>query len=94
MSPQEDLKREILEETGLDVTWVADNPCYFLTDKRDTDGTWIVNVLYETSLANLDFTPSDECSELRYLNLEECKELDVYPNTLQFAAMFDPENHK
>lgn len=92
--PQEDLKREIKEETGLETTWIADNPSYFLTDKRDTDGLMIANVLYETTLRDLNFTPSDECVELRFVDLEDCRDLDVFPNTLQFAKMFDSEKHR
>lgn len=92
--PQEDLKREIKEETGLETTWIADNPSYFLTDKRDTDGLMIANVLYETTLRDLNFTPSDECVELRFVDLEDCRDLDVFPNTLQFAKMFDLEKHR
>jgi ADP-ribose pyrophosphatase YjhB (NUDIX family) len=30
VSPQEDLKREIKEETGLEVTWVSQSPNIFL----------------------------------------------------------------
>ncbi len=94
VSPQEDLKREIKEETGLEVTWVSQSPKYFLTDKRRKDGIWIVNVIYETKLANLDFIASDECTELRFVDLEDCKQLNVFPNTMQFAKMFNPENHR
>ncbi|MEZ4103939.1 MAG: NUDIX domain-containing protein [Candidatus Paceibacterota bacterium] len=93
VAPQEDLKREIKEETNLKTTWIAETPTYFLTDQRDTDGLMIANVLYETELENLDFIPSDECVELKFVNFEDCKNLNVFPNVLQFAKMFDPKKH-
>ncbi|USN87395.1 MAG: NUDIX hydrolase [Candidatus Nomurabacteria bacterium] len=94
MSAQEDLKREIKEETGLKVTFVADTPSYFLTDRRESDGVRFANVLYETTLEDLNFTPSDECTELRFVDLEDCRKLDVFPSVLKLAEMFKTNHHK
>lgn len=93
MSPQEDLPREIKEEMGLRVTYVAKTPSYFLTDQTRTKKIWIANVLFETELENLNFTPSDECVDIRFVNLAEVKELPVFPNVLKLAEMFDYKLH-
>ena len=74
------LKREIHEETGLTVTAVSDRPIYFLTTKRLDHDTYIANVIYEIELSNLNFTPSDECQELRFVTIEEMKSLTLFPN--------------
>lgn len=93
MTPQEDLPREIAEEMGINVKWVADNPSYFLTGQNGDKTLWIANVMYETELESLDFTPSAECVEVRFVDLEEVKQLPVFPNVLQLAEMFKPELH-
>lgn len=92
-SPQEDLKREIKEEMGLEVVWVADHPSYFLTDLSGLPETPRANVLYEATLSSLDFTPSDECVEIRFVSSAEAKELDLYENVAIFADLFDSSRH-
>ncbi len=76
------LKREILEETGLKVTYVSPNPKYFVTtpSMRLEKTVHIANVIYEIRLNNLEFTPSDECQELRFFSKEEMSQLDLFPN--------------
>ena len=93
MSPQEDLPREIKEEMGLKVTFVAKNPSYFLTDLIRSKNTWRANVLFETEVENFNFTPSDECVEVKFVDLEEVKVLPVFPNVLKLAEMFDHKLH-
>lgn len=70
-NPIDCLRREIYEETGLEVTYISPSPKYFTTSPRIEGDTYIANVIYEIKLNNLNFTPSDECVELRYFNLEE-----------------------
>lgn len=91
-TPQEDLTREIKEEMGLETTWVAEHPSYFLTCKN-TRGMWIANVLYETKLASLDFTPSDECVEIRFIAPSDIESLDALENVRILAQQFDVRNH-
>lgn len=93
MTPQEDLPREISEEMGLKVTKIADNPSYFITDQTLNRGIWIVNVIYETELENLDFTPSDECVNIKFVNKEDIREMNVFPTIKKLADMFDPGSH-
>lgn len=92
----DELRREIKEEMGLNVTWIANQPSYFLTSPRDVgDGHMqhiIANVIYETKLESLDFTPSDECIEVRLVTKEEASELDLFENVQAFVGMFQPAN--
>jgi len=92
-APQDDIKREVMEEMGLTVTWVAKHPSYFLTDLSGLPNKPRANVVYEITLDSLDFTPSDECIELRFVSSSEAKELDLFENVAIFADLFDPANH-
>ena len=74
------LKREIHEETGLTVTKVWPEPKYFVTAHKVTNNIYIANVVYQIELENLDFTPSDECEELRFFSAQEMSELQLPPN--------------
>ena len=76
--PADGLKREIHEETGLTVTRVLAAPKYFVTWQEK--GVWRANVIYQVELADLNFTPSEECQELRFLSVEEMGQIQLYPN--------------
>lgn len=92
-TPQEDLPREIAEEMGMMVTKIADNPCYSITDKTMNRGVWFANVLYETVLKDLDFTPSDECMSIKFVNKDDILDMKVFPSVSKLAEMFDPSRH-
>ena len=76
------LKREIFEETGLRVLSVSASPKYFVTAPRSDVSlqTYLANVIYEITLENLDFVPSDECQELRFFSVTELAGADMLPN--------------
>lgn len=92
-TPQEDLPREIQEEMGIKVTSVADNPSYFITDQTINRKVWFVNVVYETTIENLDFTPSDECINIKFVDKEDIKEMKVFPSVTRLANMFNQKKH-
>jgi len=92
-TPHEDLPREIKEEMGLEVAWIAEHPSYFLALERETKELHIVNVLYETKLANLDFTPTDECVEIKFVDMADIKDMPVFSNVRELAKQFDPKRH-
>lgn len=96
MTPQEDLPGEIAEEMRLTVNSIADHPAYFITMRRRSPDKFplIANVFYETTLENLDFTPSDECVAVRFVSREEAAELEAFPNVEIMAKMFDPARHQ
>jgi len=91
-TPQTCLEREIKEEMGLSVTWVSNTPSYFYTLKHK-EYRWVSNILFETKLKNLNFTPSDECTELDFFSAEEAKRLICLPNIDIFLTLFNPKNH-
>lgn len=81
------LKREVFEETGLIATSVSQTPKYFLTSDRHGQNSFTANVIYEVKLKNLEFTPSDECRELRYHSITEMKKLPLYPNVTKLVEI-------
>jgi 8-oxo-dGTP pyrophosphatase MutT (NUDIX family) len=91
--PMKTLKREIHEETGLVVTFVSLTPKYLVTSKKLGYTGYMANVIYEIKLKDLNITPSKECTELRYFNVEEAKKEDLFPNVEKFLEVFDPELH-
>ncbi len=93
MTPQEDLPREIAEEMGLTVTKMADHPSYFITDQTINRGVWFVNVVYEAEVAHLDFTPSEECVDIVFINQSNLGDIKPFPSVEKLAAMFRPHSH-
>lgn len=94
MTPHEDLPREISEEMGLPTTYVAAEPSYFITDQTLNRGVWIVNVIYRTEVAHLDFTPSDECVNIAFVDQGDLSDKRVFPTVHTLAERFDPEHHR
>jgi len=78
-SAQDDIPREIDEEMGLATSFVDDSPIAFFTFYTKKYDKWFANVCFETKVKNLDFTPSSECQEIRFVNVDEALVLD---NTL------------
>lgn len=74
------LRREIQEETGLAVTDINPSPTYFFTAHKPEKNVYIANVVYEVKIKDLQFTPSDECEELRYFTVKEAKNVTLLPN--------------
>lgn len=93
MTPQQDLPREVAEEMGISVTKVADHPSYFITDKTINRGVWFVNVLYEAEVEHLDFTPSDECVDIAFVNQADLGDRRLFPSVRILAEQFDPAQH-
>jgi 8-oxo-dGTP diphosphatase len=87
------LRREVEEEIGIEITYVSPSPKYFTTAKRLGHDTYIANVIYEIKLKNMEFTQSDECTELRFFNVEEARKIDLFPSVEKFLDVFNPEFH-
>ena len=92
--PKQGLRREIYEETGLTVTWISNEPKFFITCKRMNKDSYIANIVYRIELENLNFTPSDECQELRFFTVQEMSEVELFPNVaeLQKVMMCNPSS--
>ncbi len=92
--PRHCITREIQEEMGIETTYVADQPSYFIAAVSDSAAEkWITNVVYIAKLQHLNFTLSDECVELGFFSIEEARELDLFSNVEQFTRMYNPQNH-
>lgn len=92
--PAVGLAREIKEEMGLEVMKVSPNPSYVTTAPRDSDGRWVVNVLFETTVYDLNFTPSEECVAIAFVTKEEAEKLDLFITVREFLKVFNPTNHQ
>lgn len=87
--PEEALRREIKEEMGLELTWVAKAPSFFLAcNKKSDPNVWVANVLYEIRVKDLTFTPSDECVATRFVTSEEALALPARATVHKFAELF------
>lgn len=93
ITPQDDLPREIHEEMGLAVTKVAKDPSYFITDQNMDKTLWLANVVYETELENFNFTPSNECVNIKFVDKTDIEGMKVFTNVQKIAEMFNPKNH-
>lgn len=85
------LKREIHEETGLEVTYVSPGPIYFITTQRHDRDAYVANIIYEIKLKTLAFTPSDECQELRFFTAEEARKEDLFPNVKKLLDLIESQ---
>lgn len=92
--PQECLAREIKEEMGLEVVHINEQPSYFLTAPHRKEKHWIANILYETRVKDVQFTPSDECVELRFFTKEEALKEELFTNVEAFVNIFNPDVHR
>ncbi len=90
--PIETIKREIMEEMGLEVLDVNPTIQYFVIAKA-LDNVWKSSVFYLTKLNNLEFTPTEECKEIRFFTKEEAQKVDTYPVVKAFLKEFDPARH-
>ena len=89
-TPEDGLRREIKEEIGLTVTDIAKQPSHILIGKN-MKGVQSINLVYEVKLKDFDFTPSDECIELRFITPEEVDTINAFRNVKELAALMQAE---
>lgn len=95
MESHEELRREVREEMGLKVTWIAENPCYFLVGKSVRfENVWRANIVYEAELEHLEFTPSEECVDVAFVNASDVKGMEVFPQINELAERFESKRHE
>lgn len=90
--PEECLKREIKEEMGLIVTEVNHFPSYFLVGEN-RKGKKSVNVVFEIKVKDLNFIPSEECLEIKFISPEEIDSINAFRNVKELAMLFNSEKH-
>lgn len=87
-TPQEALTREIKEEMGLTVTSIEPQPSYFTT-VRNPRAPHRANVIYRATVENLDFTPSEECVEIKFFTAKEVlKEKNIHTSVSAFTHQY------
>jgi len=94
-TPQDWIKRELEEEMWIQAKKVNETPSYFFTTQKK-NGVRIANVIYETKIDLndlLNFKPSDECLEVKFFDVEEAKNEELFPNAEEFIKIFNPNNH-
>ena len=88
-TPQQDIKRELQEETWLETIRIADRPSYFTTMEKFEKWFWIANIIYEAKLKDLNFTKSNECQTLWFFTKKEALKLDLFPNVKALLDQLD-----
>ena len=90
--PEECLKRELKEEMGLTITEVSKFPSYFLVGEN-MKGNRSVNVVFEVKVKDLNFTPSRECLEMKFMSPEEVGSINAFSTVKELAVLFDSSKH-
>lgn len=84
--PWETLEREIREETGLKTKNVSKIPKYFIQFKNER-GYWTTETLFEVEVVDLNIHPSNECLEIKFVDIEEAKTLNVHPSVFKVLEL-------
>ncbi len=88
------LKREVKEETGLEITVVSEAPHYFYTCKKRNKPDYSACVVYKVELESLQFTASDECTELRFFSSEEARQVPLLPHVTEFMKQLNSAHNQ
>jgi len=90
------LKREVKEETGLEVTWVAEKPTYLWTvrweNARGMEWWYSLVMAFQFDVNSFDdFISSDSCGEMKFFSKEELNQLpNLHPQAKRLATLFKP----
>lgn len=85
-SAEECLKREIHEEMGLEVTEIAKLPSYYMIGKNMADQP-SVNLVFVVKVKDFNFTPSDECTDMKFISPEEVDTVNAYRNVKELVEL-------
>ena len=86
-TPEACLRRELKEEMGLTLTEAASAPSYHLFG-QNMKGQWTVNLVFEIKTQDLNFTPSEECQELKFIAPAEVNSVHAFRTVTELAAAF------
>jgi len=91
-SASECITRELKEEMGIVVTEVNPFPSYYLVGKNMKE-KWTLNLVFETKVKDLNFTPSDECREIKFVSPEDVKAINAFRTVKELGEQFDFAKH-
>lgn len=74
----ETLKRECLEEMGLECEVLDEQP-FVVYPAIDKEGRGRIMVFYKINFDSLGFKPSDECVDVKFFDKVELQSLNIYP---------------
>ncbi len=92
------LRREVKEEMNLSVSWVDDRPIYVWSTKHGSgkgmEWYYVLTVIFRFELESLDFTPTQECREIRFFSKENLEEniSDLASQIVPLAKVFDSKD--
>jgi|SRR3989344_2428517 len=93
-APYQTIIREVKEECGFTVGAISDNPSIVWSVKRKSskDGSiyWCMFIGYKTTLSSMNFTPSSECEEYRFVSLDEMQSLHLHTNIQDLPKLLGP----
>jgi len=89
---EETLKREIMEEMGLEVIKIGKYPLYFMTS-LSLKKFHKTNIVFEIEVENLNFTSSKECTEIRFFDKKSVLKENISSGVREFAKIYDPKRH-
>ena len=85
-SPLECLTREIKEEAGIDLKSYSTQPSFFFTSLSNR-GSPVAVVVYEVELESMNFSPSNECEELRFITKSDVDTLKISPSAKKLIEL-------
>jgi 8-oxo-dGTP diphosphatase len=87
------IRREIKEEMGLEVTEINPAVAHYLIGKNMSDKITL-NLIFETKVKDLNFVPSQECQEIKFISPDEVGTIKAWRTVTELAALFNPKNHQ
>jgi len=94
-APHDCIAREVREEMGVEIQWIADTPTYVWTRRRERSRgmEWFYSIIiaYRFELKDLNIIPTEECRAVRFFSQAELKtEHALNSQTEAFRDIFDP----
>ena len=89
---QDCLKREITEEMGLVMADINASPSYVLIGHHK-NSTWIMGLVCEVKVKDLNFIPTPECREIKFISPDEVGSIEALEPVKQLVELFDVKKH-